>query len=78
MTTDLSISTDTTLDRLDPQQELEKQLKKVFLQESCWSLAPLEEMTMNLSKSAEASLDRLDPQQELKKQLKKAFLEESC
>ena len=79
MTTDLVyISTDTTLDRLDPQQELEKQLKKAFLQESSWSLASLEEMTMNLSKSAEASLDRLDPQQELKKQLKKAFLEESC
>ena len=74
---DLSKSTDASLDQLDPQQDLKKQLKRAFLQESCWSLAFFEEITKDLSKSTEASLDRLDPQQELKKQLKKNFLEES-
>ena len=78
MTMDLSKSTDASLDQLDPQQDLKKQLKRAFLQESCWSLASLEEITMDLFQSAEASLDRLDPQQELKKQLKKPFLDKSC
>ena len=53
-------------------------MKNYFLEESCYSMASLEEMTTDLSKSTEAFLDRLDPQQELKKQLKKPFLEESC
>ena len=57
MTTDLSKSTDASLDQLDPQQDLKKQLKRAFLQESCWSLASLEEITMDLFQSAEASLD---------------------
>ena len=78
MTTDLSKSTEASLDRLDPQQELKKQLKKPYLEESCQSLASLQQMTADLSKSTEASLDRLDPHQELKKQLKIPFLEESC
>ena len=54
---DLSKSTEASLDRLGPQQELKKQLKKTFLDESFWSLASLEEMTTDLSKSTEASLD---------------------
>ena len=48
-------------------------MKKPFLEESCKSLASLEEMIIDLSKSTEASLDWLDPQQELKEQLKKPF-----
>ena len=77
MTTDLSKSTEASLDRLDQQQELKKQLKKPFLEECCLHLASLEEMT-TLPKSTEAYLGQLDPQQEFKKQFKKPFLEEFC
>ena len=78
MTADLSKSTEAFLDQLDQQQELKKQMRKSLFEESCQSLASLEEMTTDLSKSTEACLDRLDSQQELKKQLKKPFLKESC
>ena len=78
MTTDLSKSTEASLDRLDPQQEWKKQFMKQPLDESCYSLASLEEMTTDLSKSTEASLDRLDPLQELKKQLRKPLLDKFC
>ena len=50
------------------------QLKKPFLEESCWSLASLEEVTQDLSKSTEASLDQIEPQQAIEE----TFLEESC
>ena len=77
MTTDLSKSTEACLDRLDPLQELKKQLKNPFLEKSCLSLASLEEMT-HLPKSTEAYLGQLDQEQEFKKQFKKPFLEEFC